>query len=274
MQPLKLPNSKLQVKLCLISPINCLETFAVASNHHLILAHIAKKSKEYRNFYQQMAARGDYIILDNGAYETGVPEDGSLIIDLAKEIGAKCIVLPDFPFQEADKTIKAAIDFLDKYEDGDGMEYMFVPTADPNNKGLSSFLDCWAWGAKVLGSTDWIGIAKNAGRNFLPSLGGAARMFLLLEVKKRGLLGSQKLHALGYNAIWEPYYLSTFGVRCLDCSSPVWRGMNNCSMYEYWKDIPVDFFSHLPITELRYEQVKKNISEFAFYAANKEITTL
>jgi len=57
------------VKVAFITPVPELERFATASDYHLVLAHICEQYPEYVEFYRERVKQGDYIILDNSAFE-------------------------------------------------------------------------------------------------------------------------------------------------------------------------------------------------------------
>ncbi len=61
------------MEFCIIGPTAGLERYATLSKTHLVLAHI--KDGAYVEFYRKRRTDGDWIILDNGAYESaGIPD--------------------------------------------------------------------------------------------------------------------------------------------------------------------------------------------------------
>lgn len=89
---------------------------------HLILAHMVKQNKTYRDFYKEEAKRGATIVLDNSNYECGdnwtTPEE---LIDIYNSLESKNIYLmcPEVAFDGL-KTAIAVRNFkkvLTKYKD-------------------------------------------------------------------------------------------------------------------------------------------------------------
>jgi len=99
------------MKFCFITPIPDLERFAISSNFHLVLVHIAKVSPKYHRFYRNRSKAGDYVILDNGAWERDISVSSDELLDMAKEMKAKEVVAPD-KLYDKNETIKMTRDFL------------------------------------------------------------------------------------------------------------------------------------------------------------------
>lgn len=97
------------MKFAIISPIKFLE-FSALTNYQLVLAHLLK-NKRYKQFYKLLRKRGDYLLIDNGVYETKVPMDVEKILDYADEINAQEIILPDYRFNY-EKTQSAVLEAL------------------------------------------------------------------------------------------------------------------------------------------------------------------
>lgn len=101
------------MKIGIICPTYHLESFAVKSNYHLVLAHMVEKDEDYREFYYKMSKRGDYITLDNSSYELGddvyTPQQ---LIDLALAVGASEVMAPE-TYCNADATIEKFCTFVD-----------------------------------------------------------------------------------------------------------------------------------------------------------------
>ena len=60
--------SKEDPQFCIITPTAYLHRYASQSSMHLVLAHLVDMDEEYANFY---AERGEFKIMDNGAFELG-----------------------------------------------------------------------------------------------------------------------------------------------------------------------------------------------------------
>lgn len=83
------------MQLCVISPLPATEHLVVDDPMHLILAQEVLRLPEYAHVYHNYSLFGDYIILDNGAYEL----TGSVPLEDIKKaaliVEPKEIVLPD-----------------------------------------------------------------------------------------------------------------------------------------------------------------------------------
>jgi hypothetical protein len=56
---------------CVIAPTAYLQYYATQSPRHLVLAHLVAKDPAYAAFYRTRSDIGDFIIMDNGAFELG-----------------------------------------------------------------------------------------------------------------------------------------------------------------------------------------------------------
>jgi len=104
------------MKLGIICPINWLEGFAIQSAYHLVLPNVFEKSKEYRDFYIKQAQMGDFITLDNGAYELGYPMEPDELLEIAGKLKADEIVAPDVILNYK-KTVELTEEFLEQVRD-------------------------------------------------------------------------------------------------------------------------------------------------------------
>lgn len=104
-----------QIGFCPITPESGVR-FATRSRVHLVLAHLVGELKDYTAFYRERSQAGDYIYLDNGAFENGIPMSNRSIINAAEKVGADCLVAPDYPGEEPEKTYKAHMDFIEQLE--------------------------------------------------------------------------------------------------------------------------------------------------------------
>ena len=118
---------------------------------HLVLAHVIDKYPEYTELYKRLSDEGHFIIMDNGAFELGESYEASKLEDLAEKVGAHVVVCPDYPFQEADKTIEAAEKFLETFS-RENTDFMFVPQSEKGD------LDGWIKGYEFASRNDRIGV--------------------------------------------------------------------------------------------------------------------
>lgn len=128
------------MKHAFISPINYLHLIPQSSDYHLILAHLIDNTvlgKKYIEFYKKRKERGDFIILDNSAFEFKKPmdpEEYKRRIDLLGFL-PDVIVAPDYPFEEWDKTVTSTEKFSKEYIETLGAEVklMAVPQSVKGN---------------------------------------------------------------------------------------------------------------------------------------------
>ena len=113
-------------QFCIIAPTSYLDEFAVRSHTHLVLAHLVDKDPRYADFYCRMSDRGDFLMMDNSAYELKEPYSPSKLVELGQRCKAHAIVLPDYPFQTAAVTMKAADQFIPDFKAA-GFKTFFVP---------------------------------------------------------------------------------------------------------------------------------------------------
>jgi hypothetical protein len=213
---------------CIIAPTAYCEEYASQSNTHLCLAHIAKYDEQYADFYRRMSDRGDYVICDNGAFELGHSYDPAYLVELGKKVGAKALVLPDYPGQSAQKTIDAANQYAAVFKDA-GFDTFFVPQSEVGD--LEDWVSSYVWGA-TNPEIDIIGISILNIPNALPNIPAAyARVVMTQLLIDRDLFNFDKFHHyLGLNAapsVEIPALIKMNALDTCDSSNPVWCGINN-----------------------------------------------
>jgi hypothetical protein len=216
------------VDFCIISPTAGLERYATLSKTHLVLS-TEWTNEAYRNFYKACKAAGDFIILDNGAYENGTPKEDCWfpIQDLEPDV----VVLPDYFLQPWQKTWHAAIAWLDRNVDViSGFEVCYIPQAEKGD--LHGFLESYNEAVQDPRIT-WLGIPR--------ALATAITDNPLMRVEFARMVKRDhptlKLHAFGMvnGDVHELGYLASAGVTSVDSSAPVWRGWSGRSI-NYWGD--------------------------------------
>jgi hypothetical protein len=238
------------MQFCVISPIAGLNQFSTLSKSHLVLAQ--RKEPEYVEFYKERKRLGDFIILDNGAYETEVVSTDRLI-EMAREYNADVVVLPDFPGEPSDKTYHTGMRLV---ADMGGVPWEWMAVPQGNAKvGSGDVLTCLM---RFLDEplVRWIGLPRNLSYLYSDDPGLRYQLARFIQVSHPG----KKVHALGmdrgnYHELW---YLNNAGVRTIDSSAPVWRGWLNQSLahFESWKEAPIEWNA----PEIGYEnQIRKNL---------------
>lgn len=144
------------MRAAIITPIPLLEKYAVRSNFHLVLAHLVLSSREYTEFYRWRSREGDYLLLDNGVAETGVPRPIEEIVHAAKLVEADEIILPDALF-DMDRTLLNAGEAV-MWLDCRGITAYRV-MAVPQGRTLPDWLRCYQE-LLSLGSVESIGVSK------------------------------------------------------------------------------------------------------------------
>jgi hypothetical protein len=235
---------------CFITPISYLDLYATASTRHLVLAHLVDQYPAYADFYKLRSDLGDYIMMDNSAYELKEPYEPAKLIELGAMCGADAVVLPDYPFQPAQKTIEAAMEFAPQFKAA-GFQTFFVPQSE-----RGSFMDwvrAYKWAA-ANADIDIIGMSILGIPNALPDIDPAyARVVMTSLLKDRGLFATHKAHHyLGLNsgpALEIPSLLRLGVLSSIDSSGPVWAGIlghsytNEADSYQHVKKLkmPVNF---------------------------------
>ncbi len=97
------------MRLAFIVPIPHLEDFEDVSNFHLCLAHLFRH-EEYFDFYKRAIDRGDYVILDNGAFE-GEAVNSERLLELVERLMPAEVVAPDV-LGNGEETVEKTKQFL------------------------------------------------------------------------------------------------------------------------------------------------------------------
>jgi hypothetical protein len=235
---------------CFIAPTAYLDEFAIASKTHLVLAHLVNDDPVYAEFYRVRSQAGDFIMMDNSAYELKEPYAPEQLVDLGNECGAHAIVLPDYPFQPCSKTIDAAIKFTPIFKQA-GFASFFVPQSEVGD--LEDWMNGYKWAANNP-DIDIIGLSILGVPNALPNVDPSySRVVMTQLLKDRGMFADKKHHHyLGLNtgpALEIPSLLKMGVLDTMDSSNPVWMGIlghqysDNCDSYLPVRKVnmPVDF---------------------------------
>jgi hypothetical protein len=211
---------------CIITPTSYLEDVASRSNTHLVLAHLVESDNDYRTFYKDRSSKGDYIICDNSAFEFGEPYHPDRLIDVAQQVGADAIVLPDYPGQPSKKTIEAALKYAQQVKNV-GLETFFVPQSSVGD--LEDWVDAYQFAASN-DLIDIIGMSILGMPNAIPHIPMCyARVVLTSILVDRGIFAYDKYHHyLGSNAglkLEVPPLIKMKVMDSLDSSNPVWHAI-------------------------------------------------
>ena len=210
-------------QFCIITPTAYLERFASQSSMHLVLAHLVDTDEVYADFY---ASRNEFKIMDNGAFELGQSYDPTKLIELGLRCKADAIVLPDYPFEPASKTVEASLALIDPVKDA-GFKTMFVPQSKTGD--VEDWIRGYVWASETP-SIDIVGMSILGIPNALDKIHiGYARVVMTQILIERGLFNFNKYHHyLGLNAGPKLEIPSLIGMGALDScdsSGPVWAGI-------------------------------------------------
>jgi hypothetical protein len=207
-----------------------LERYSTLSKRHLVLSHI--NNPKYVNFYLRRKAEGDFLILDNGAYEG---QFSSLsLLDKIRVYSPDVVVLPDHYLQDWKKTWHDASEFLDRYYHQFNNSWMYVPQSTPGDilgwvNGLTAAIQDPRIG--------WIGLPRALGTDIAPY--NFVRANMCKTIKNFG----KRVHALGMlsGSVEELHHLAAAGCNSIDSNAPVWRGFCNWRLdsAEKWPEIDV-----------------------------------
>lgn len=253
---------------CFITPTSYLQEYATASTAHLVLAHLVHTDPDYASFYRDRADAGDFVMMDNSAYELKEPYAPEHLVDLANDCGAHAVVLPDYPFQPCSVTIDAAIKFIPIFKNA-GLKTFFVPQSEVGN--LEDWVNGYQWAAKHP-DIDIIGMSILGIPNAIPHVEPAyARVVMTQLLKDRGVFESTKHHHyLGLNAgpaLELPSLLKMGVIDTMDSSNPVWMGIlghqyttNSDSYLPVRKiNLPVDFSMKRSKDPATHARIRTNV---------------
>lgn len=214
---------------CFITPtdINYLSVFATQSTTHLVLAHIVETNDAYASFYKRQAELGDFVIMDNGAFELGESYNPNKLISLGQKCGAHALVLPDYPFREAHVTIEAGTRWAKAVREA-GFYTFFAPQSKTGD--LDDWVHGYEWAAEN-DDIDIIGMSILGIPNAIPHVPKAyARVVMTELLQRQNRFAFHKYHHyLGLNAgpnVEIPALLKMNALDTVDSSNPVWCGIN------------------------------------------------
>ena len=265
-------------QFCAIAPISFSDLVSDRSSH-LVLAHLIDAdhqatqlqkdySDAYTAFIKKESDNGAFVMMDNSSYELKEPYAPEKLIELARKCGAHAIVLPDYPFQPAEKTIIAAEEFAPLFKEA-GFKTFFVPQSKTGDR--EDWVDAYLWAANNP-LIDIIGISilgvPNAWNNIDPAFARVVAMQHLLDIGE--FAEDKHHHFLGLNAgpaLEIPSLLRMGVLDTVDSSGPVWSAINShrysqeCDSYQAVRKLtsPVDFFMKLTKDQATLDRIKFNV---------------
>lgn len=262
-------------QFCSIAPINFSDLVS-GRKSHLVLAHLIDRdhheseahkelSDKYSEFILNESANGAFVMMDNSAYELKEPYAPEKLLDLARKCGAHAIVLPDYPFQPAAKTIEAAEKFAPIFKAA-GFKTFFVPQSLKGD--VNDWTRAYQWASANKHLVDIVGISilgvPNAWDKIDPSY---ARVVAMNELVRQNIYDPLlHHHFLGLNAgpaLEIPSLLRLGVLDTIDSSGPVWAAINGHAYTDEADSLqtvrkltnPVDFF--MPAT--KDDRIKRRV---------------
>jgi hypothetical protein len=191
-----------------------------------VLAHLVDVDPIYTQFYKDRSDAGDFIIMDNGAFELGESYHPDKLIELGHMCGADALVLPDYPFQPYQVTINAAVEYIPQFKEA-GFKTFFVPQSEVGD--WSGFIESYRWAAENP-DVDIIGMSILNIPNALPDIDPAyVRVVATKLLIDLGIFNFNKYHHyLGLNSgpkLEIPSLLKMGALDSCDSSNPVWMAI-------------------------------------------------
>lgn len=232
------------IKIAHIAPTRSIVYAENRSNINLVLAHLVGENE----YTKQYAASKLTTIMDNGAFELGESISPELLIEKAKLVNAEYIVLPDYPKQNWEKTIKSAQEYTPLFKEA-GFKTFFVPQSEVGD--FDGYISSWAWAINNP-DIDLIGCSILGAPNALPNQDRLIARYIVLRLLKEEFpaeLLKKRIHMLGMlDTVHEISLTKPFHwmINSWDTSAAVWAGMNDFDISKLCRkfDVPVDFEAH------------------------------
>lgn len=267
--------SKYAIQHGFIAPTPYLHLIPEDCTFHLLLAHLLK-DPAYSAFYRKRKEAGDFIIIDNGAFEFKKPLEVEEYYRLVSESGVipDVVVAPDYPFQNWEKTVEETIKFVKEYGnhfDVSKTDIMAVPQSEAGDykgwiKAYSEF--------SLIDDVSFIGMSIMGIPNAFKSLTGTDaisfnRIFASLYLKNNKIINmDKKHHYLGCDEPREILMQKEIGIAYSnDSSSAFWHAIHGISFDRSSGALingkiktPVDF--DLSFDEAHTDNIMYNINYF------------
>lgn len=258
-------------KHCFIAPTEYLHLIPKEANVHLLLAHLME-DKRYCEFYKKRKEAGDYIIVDNGAFEFKRPLDADEIFRLVGGAGFQpdVIVAPDYPFEHWGKTVTETADFAKRYHQyfDASVKLMAVPQSKPGD--WRGWIECYQNLVQVP-NVNWIGMSILGIPNAFQSMTGTKdisfnRVYATQYLKNEGVISSSvKHHYLGCGDPREIMMMKAQGVADTnDSSTAFWHAILGIGYDDTAGGLkngksPVEVDFNLPFDQSHVPLILKNI---------------
>jgi hypothetical protein len=210
-----------------ISPTEYLDQFSGRSHVQMCVAPWAAEYPKYFEWYKRRREQGDFVILDNGAYE-GHQLSSVELIRISDELKPNVLAVPD-KLNDADESQRLWDDFFEyvntcrQFNWPAWMRVVQHESRDPED---------WFELLDTISSYDWLAIPRCLGHPF--------RLQIAAMIKAQF---TAKIHAFGWTgSIEEIRTLAKLGVTTMDSAGPVWRGLLGYPNggAQAWPDLPFD----------------------------------
>jgi hypothetical protein len=246
------------LQFAVISPVVGLRKWSSLSHVHLVLPQV--EGQDYFDFYKEMQARGDLLVLDNGAYEQGKSLSHDELSEAIWRWQPDVAVLPDLLMKSWRDSLQASMSFLDLSDEFEFRpKWLAVPQAE-----VGDLLGWWSACLHLLRERriSWLGLPRMLGTHMTKDR--RTRSNYAKFIKQ--LRPSIKLWALGMrNGDFEELpFLEQAGVDACDSSAPVWRGWNGFDIRssENWEKhgSPCNFSNPPPLEDICIRLIESNLA--------------
>lgn len=227
-------NSEIRkVRHAFIAPTNYLHLVPEESKFHLLLAHLMDNPK-YTEFYRKRQLAGDFIIIDNGAFEKLIPMNVEEYYKIINDSGITpdVVVASDYPGEPWEKTVNATMKFVqmyDKYFDANKTNIMAVPQSEKGD--WKGWIKAYSEFALVEDIT-FIGMSILGIPNAFCSMTGTDdistnRIMASLYMKNNNIIADKHHHYLGCGNPRELLIQKEIGIMYSnDSSTAFWSAIN------------------------------------------------
>lgn len=209
------------MQLALIPPYSMATQTALRSKYHLVLPQCLEND-QYAEYVRRAAARGDFIMLDNGVAE-GVSSDNQQLARIAEEYGVNEIVLPDV-MHDWEASCKRTLASADYFAGNTSSKLAVVVQGN-------DFTEVMRCIEKILDGLDWHISTICIPRNLLKKMGKYARCRIAAEILSWGF----NIHFLGADGdfareLWAAQQIFGAHIRGMDTSLPYYAGLANVDL--------------------------------------------
>jgi len=261
------------MRATIIPTVPTLESYSpLNKGYHLILASVAKANPVYVAHYRALTDAGEFVILDNDAYEEGAGASYETLKALNEAIHPSEIVLPDVMASGRETFLKSAatLEAFRGEKSSNYPKFMGVPHGD----SVKEWRDCAD--ALITGGVDSIGMARMYGEDrVLGSLVAYLRELNSWLQRYKWDRAPLPIHLLGWSNRLEALsevahmeYLDCIYLRGVDSSKPLTYAYYGTVIDPYvpYEGRPEGYFQ-MDESKISYQIAKYNFRVFQRYAS-------